>query len=133
MACQSGFARRPLGFLANIEWIRDAESDDAFSPLMDLVRNSFFDRWAASRLGISGGAPSLADLERLETPADLPEGPDSELGGETQSVLDHPTESELRDLAQLGDEILAELPPLPAGYQPPQQESETTTDQRCTR
>jgi hypothetical protein len=100
---------------------------------MDLIRNSFFDRWAASRLGISGTAPSLADLERLEAPTDLPEGPDSELGGETQSVLDHPTESELRDLAQLGDEILAELPPLPAGYQPPQQESKTTTDQRCAR
>lgn len=100
---------------------------------MVLVRNSFFDRWAASRLGISGSAPTLADLERLGTPADLPEGPDSELGGETQSVLDHPTESELRDLAKLGDEILAELPPLPAGYQPPQQESETISDQRCAR
>ena len=81
MACQSGFSSRPLRFLASIRCVRAAESDDALSPLMmDLARNSFFDRWAASRLGISGGAPSLADLERLETPTDLPEGPDSELG-----------------------------------------------------
>lgn len=101
--------------------------------MMAFVRNSFFDRWAASKLGISGSAPSLADLERLEVPADLPEGPDSDLGGETQSVLDHPTESELRDLARLGEEILAALPPLPTGYKPRQQESETTPDQRCAR
>ena len=100
---------------------------------MVLERNSFFDRWAASELGIPGSAPSLADLERLGTPADLPEGPDSELGGETQSVLDHPTESELRDLAQLGDEILAELPPLPTGYQPSRQEPEAIPDRRCSR
>jgi hypothetical protein len=100
---------------------------------MVLARNSFFDRWAASRLGISDGVPSISDLERLEIPVDLPEGPDSELGGETQSVLDHPTESELRDLADLGDEILAELPPLPAGYQPAAPQSETTQDHRCAR
>lgn len=100
---------------------------------MVYVRNNFFDRWAASRLGISSGVPSIADLERLEIPVDLPEGPDSELGGETQSVLDHPTESELRDLAELGDEILAELPPVPTDYQPPQQHSGTTSDQRCAR
>lgn len=100
---------------------------------MAYVRNSFFDRWAASRLGISSGVPSLADLEQLEIPVDLPEGPDSELGGETQSVLDHPTESELRDLAELGDEILAELPPLPENYRPQDRQPETTPDQRCAR
>lgn len=100
---------------------------------MVFTRNSFFDRWAASRLGIPGEAPSLADLERLEIPIDLPEGPDSELGGETQSVLDHPTESELRDLAQLGDQILEEMPALPAGYQPTEPGPETAPDQRCAR
>lgn len=100
---------------------------------MVFARNSFFDRWAASRLGIPGGTASLADLERLEIPVDLPEGPDSELGGETQSVLDHPTESELRDLAHLGEQILEELPALPAGYQPAEPAPGTAPAQRCAR
>lgn len=83
------------------------------------ARNTFFDRWASNQLGISVGDLSLAELERLPVPVDLPEGPSSELGGETQSVLDSPTESELRDLAALGDQLLHELPPLPEGYRPP--------------
>jgi hypothetical protein len=34
-------------------------------------------------------------------------------------VLDTPTESELLELAQLGEELLAQLPELPEGYEPP--------------
>lgn len=99
---------------------------------MSTTRNNFFDRWAASELGI-GSAPSLADLARLEVPADLPEGPDSELGGETESVLDHPTESELLDLAELGDQIFEQLPSLPADYQPPpeQEQPAPSPDRHC--
>ena len=41
------------------------------------------------------------------------------MGGEVGSVLDSYTESELLELAALGDELLKELPPLPEGYRPP--------------
>lgn len=82
-------------------------------------RNTFFDRWASARLGISVDELSLAELERLPAPIDLPEGPGSEMGGEIQSVLDAYTESELLELAKLGDQLLSELPPLPEGYRPP--------------
>jgi hypothetical protein len=83
------------------------------------TRTTFFARWASQRLGIPAEQLTLAKLEQLPVPVDLPEGPGSELGGETQSVLDHPTESELLELAELGEQVLSELPELPDGYQPP--------------
>jgi hypothetical protein len=86
---------------------------------MNFSRNTFFHRWASELLGVSAEEVSLAELDRLPSPIDLPEGPDSEMGGETQSVLDTPTETELLALAELGDELLAELPQLPDGYRPP--------------
>jgi hypothetical protein len=92
-------------------------------------KDNFFDTWASNRLGIATEDLSLAALERLPVPSDLPEGPDSELGGETQSVLDTPTESELLELAELGEQVLRELPALPAGYRPadPGPRSSTTS------
>jgi hypothetical protein len=86
---------------------------------MTTARNTFFDRWASDRLGVSTDELSIAKLERLPVPTDLPEGLESEMGGETQSVLDTPTESELLELAELGEELLAEFPDLPDGYRPP--------------
>lgn len=83
---------------------------------MTSPRDTFFDRWASAELGIAVDALTLAEIERLPTPADLPNGPTSEMGGETQSVLDSPTESELRQLASLGEQLLSEFPPLPEGY-----------------
>jgi hypothetical protein len=86
---------------------------------MMVRRNTFFDRWASAQLGISADELSLAELERLPVPTDLPDGPHSEMGGEIPSVLDAYTESELLELAGLGDQLLDELPPLPKGYRPP--------------
>ena len=82
------------------------------------MRNTFFHKWASERLGISAEDLSLLELEQLPSLIDLPEGPDSELGGETQSVLDTPTETELLGLARLGEELLETLPELPDGYEP---------------
>ncbi|HWM63517.1 MAG TPA: hypothetical protein VNP96_05940 [Solirubrobacterales bacterium] len=96
---------------------------------MTFARNTFFHAWASSRLGVSKDELSLAELERLPVPVDLPEGPGSEMGGETQSVLDAYTESELLELAALGDQLLSELPPLPEGYRPSSTESKTQV--RC--
>lgn len=76
---------------------------------MNVRRNTFFDRWASAQLGISADELSLAQLERLPVPTDLPDGPHSEMGY---------TESELLELAGLGDQLLDELPPLPKGYWP---------------
>lgn len=86
---------------------------------MTSPRDTFFDRWASAELGISVDALTLAETERLPAPADLPNGPTSEMGGETQSVLDSPTESELRWLASLGEQLLSEFPPLPEDYKAP--------------
>ncbi len=85
---------------------------------MTSPRNTFYHRWASRRLGIPSDQLSLAELEQLPAPVDLPDGPGSEMGGETQSVLDAFTESELLELAALGDQIIEELPPLPQGYRP---------------
>jgi hypothetical protein len=90
------------------------------SPSMTSSRDdTFFHSWASTRLGISAEEVSLAALEDLLELIDLPEGPGSEMGGEVGSVLDSYTESELLELAALGDELLKELPPLPEGYRPP--------------
>jgi hypothetical protein len=89
---------------------------------------SFFHSWASARLGISTEEVSLATLEGLPDLIDLPEGPGSEMGGEIQSVLDAYTESELLELAALGDQLLEELPPLPEGYRPT---AKPTTPVRC--
>ena len=106
--------------------VRCAEDHDAVAKrvrslhsTMTVRRNTFFDRWASARLGISADELSLAQLERLPVPTDLPDGPHSEMGGEIPSVLDAYTESELLELAGLGDQLLDELPPLPEGYRPP--------------
>lgn len=77
-----------------------------------------FDIWAAQKLGVSTDELSLGTLARLPELRDLPEGPDSELGGQTQAVLDSPTESELVKLAELGEELLRQLPELPEGFVP---------------
>jgi hypothetical protein len=50
---------------------------------MKITRDTSFDRWASERLGLSTDELSLAALERIPVPADLPDGPDSDLGGET--------------------------------------------------
>jgi hypothetical protein len=81
--------------------------------------NTFYPhRWASRRLGVPVDRLSLADLDRLPVPMDLPDGPGSEMGGETQPVLDTYTESELLELAALGDQLIDELPTLPDGYRP---------------
>jgi hypothetical protein len=81
-------------------------------------RATFLDHWASERLEISPDELSLKELERLPVQTDLPDGPGSDLGGETPSVLDSFTESELLELAELGDQVICELPPLPSGYRP---------------
>ena len=74
-------------------------------------RLTIFDRWAAERLGV---APEELTTEKVMhgIPAlrDLPDGPWSELGGQLPSELESPTESELRELAELGDELLSRFP-----------------------
>ena len=73
--------------------------------------NTDFDRWAANRLGISVDDLSTGKvMEGIPGLPDLPDGPSSELGGQVPSELESPTESELFELAELGDELLAEFP-----------------------
>jgi hypothetical protein len=80
---------------------------------------SLFDRWAAGRLGIPVEELRLSRVNRdLRPQRDLPAGDGSELGGELALELDDPMESEVEDLAALGDELLQELPEPPAGYVP---------------
>ncbi|MEX0972948.1 MAG: hypothetical protein WDZ46_06785 [Solirubrobacterales bacterium] len=94
---------------------------------MTSSRNTYYHRWASRRLGVPDEQLSLAELERLPTLVDLPDGPGSEMGGETQSVLDVYTESELLELADLGDRLIDQLPSLPAGYRP----ADSTPRTRC--
>jgi hypothetical protein len=74
-------------------------------------RLTVFDRWAAERLGVAPEDLTTEKVMRGIPPLrDLPDGPSSELGGQLPSELESPTESELRELAELGDELLARFP-----------------------
>ena len=82
-------------------------------------RDTFFDQWASGQLDIPENELSLKEFERIPPRTDLPDGPGSDLGGEAPpSVLDSFTESELLELAKLGEQVISELPPVPSGYRP---------------
>jgi len=80
---------------------------------------SLFDRWAAGRLSVPVEELRLSRVNRdLRPQRDLQAGDGSELGGELAVELDDPTESQVEELAALGDELLEELPEPPDGYVP---------------
>ena len=83
------------------------------------MANSLFDRWAAGRLGVPVEELRLSRVNRdLRPQRDLPGGDSSELGGELPVELEDLTESQVEELAALGDELLQELPEPPDGYVP---------------
>jgi hypothetical protein len=86
------------------------------SPLSHRMRRpdrvNTFDRWASERTGVRVEELTtekvMTGIPQIE---DLPDGPLSDVGGQVPaSELESPTESELRELASLGDELLEEFP-----------------------